>query len=130
MFNKLGSIDEEVMSSMQKNISGQKETENADKLEIALNLLKDAADIFDRNGFQNQANDITSILFKFAQAASISDPDDYEACSACGFDHEYEPNESAQWHISNPCSYCDYQEGLHDHDCPVAPFLKEHPSKE
>jgi hypothetical protein len=29
-------------------------------------------------------------------------PDDYEECSMCGFDHEYEPEESNKWHSENP----------------------------
>lgn len=29
-------------------------------------------------------------------------PEDYEPCGYCGFDHEYEPNESHSWHAEHP----------------------------
>ena len=30
---------------------------------------------------------------------------DYEFCGDCGFDHQYEPNQSTEWHQLNPGSY-------------------------
>jgi len=32
---------------------------------------------------------------------NIELPSDYEACSECGFDHEYEYEEAAKWHKEN-----------------------------
>lgn len=32
-------------------------------------------------------------------------PLDYETCGDCGFDHEYEYAEAADWHTANPGSY-------------------------
>lgn len=50
---------------------------------------------------------------------AVIDADDYETCGDCGFDHSYEPNEAAQWHKANPCSYCNYDKKNHEHadDC-------------
>ncbi len=54
--------------------------------------------------------------------------DDYEACGDCGYDHEYEPEEAAQWHLAHPCSYCRYNEETQQHEpsCPVLPALQRY----
>ena len=41
-------------------------------------------------------------------------PDDYEPCGECGYDHYYEYDEAVQWHIDNPCSYCEFKNGEHE----------------
>lgn len=44
---------------------------------------------------------------------------DYEPCGDCGYDHAYETEEARQWHINNPCSYCDYKNNTHGNNCPI-----------
>lgn len=46
-------------------------------------------------------------------------PEDYEPCGYCGYDHAYEYEEAYLWHISHPCSYCNYKDGQHEKDCCV-----------
>lgn len=45
-------------------------------------------------------------------------PDDYEACSLCEFDHEYEPVEAQEWHRDHPyCINCLRERHLCECEC-------------
>ena len=55
---------------------------------------------------------------KCAYCGSDILPDDYEGCGDCLFDHGYEYELAAQWHLDNPCSYCKYNRTTgHELDC-------------
>ena len=60
----------------------------------------------------NLAKDMSDKLLEQEIEASTSEidlPEDYETCSLCGYDHEYEPEEANQWHLKHPTDFDDYE---------------------
>ena len=54
-------------------------------------------DIVDAQFSANAGDEIRAEL-----AFERSLPSDYEECSDCRFDHEYNPVEAAKWHLAHP----------------------------
>ena len=109
---KLGSSEDEILSSMQQSILEKDVAYSSDKFSQACYFLQNAGSLFDKAGFQAEADEVTAILLKLAgeELPSLPDfeaPEDYETCGECGFDHSYEPEESMNWHKKHQTRRCE-----------------------
>jgi len=72
-------------------------------------FLRTLTDVLEDNLVEEEEKDkVESLISKLPPEfiawpkSHTSTPDDYETCSMCGFDHDYDPEEANKWHTENP----------------------------